>query len=318
MKFERLPLLCLPTPCHCLDRLSEQLGAEIWIKRDDLTGYAGGGNKGRKLEYLMPSLLASGCDTVLTSGAMQSNFVRHLAVACAQLHLAAHAVLMPNPYEPGREAVGTVATVGGNRVLADLVGLTVHEVANGTWDELERETELVRAELEAKGARVEVVPLGGSSVAGAYGFYQAAQELPRAFDWVICPTSSGSTHAGLAAAFAESTTQVWGIAADPEPELADVVLELAQALEPGLKPEDIRLSTEFVGPGYGVPSEAGQDALSLLARMEGIFLDPIYSSKAFAGLLELVRRGEIGGSICFWHTGGFPGLFATPGTEGVG
>lgn len=285
---------------------------ELWIKRDDLTGFAGGGNKGRKLEFLLPKILAEGADTVVTSGASQSNFVRHLAVAARMVGLEFHAVTMPMPFEPGRQEPGVVAHLGGNRVLTELVGAHLHELPDGTWDELDDAALHLAEKLRADGRRVAVVPLGGSSVEGAYAFYLAAQELAAEFDHIVCPTSSGSTHAGLATAFAGRATEVWGMAADPEPELADVVLDLAGQLAAMLDtatPHSVNLSTDFVGAGYGFPSPAGTHATVLLARTEGIFLDPTYGAKAFAGLLDMIEAKTLRGRICYWHTGGFPALF---------
>lgn len=309
---DRVPLICAPTPCHALPRLSAQLGLDLWIKRDDLTGFAGGGNKGRKLEFLLPKILASGADTVVTCGATQSNFVRHLAVTCRMFGLEFHAITMPMPFEEGRQESANLPHAGGNRILVNLSGGTLHEKPNGTWDELDAQTEQLAADLRRAGRQVFVVPLGGSSVEGAYAFRLAAQELPPGFDSVVCPTSSGSTHAGLSHAFAGTPTKVLGVACDPEPELVDVVADLCQQLDDYLGMStsvQVNLNLDFVGDGYGFPSEAGEFAMQLLAQTEGIFLDPIYGAKAFAGLLGLAEKGELKGRVCYWHTGGFPSLF---------
>ena len=168
---------------------------------------------------------------------------------------------------------------------------------------------------EGQGFQTFRIPIGGSSPLGAYAFYQAAQEIQEPFDAVVFASSSGSTHTGLAYGFHGSDTRVLGIACDPEPEIAEDFALLAKGLDewvpngPCMTAGDYDLSFEYVGPGYGVPSEAGNAAIELLARTEGIFLDPIYSGKAFAGLLDLVRKGELTGRVLFWHTGGLPALF---------
>jgi len=311
---ERTPLIVSPTPLHRLPRAGADLGIDLWIKRDDLTGFALGGNKGRKLEYLIPQILKSGADTVVTSGAAQSNFIRHLGAACAMFGLECHAVVMPLPYE--FETLDEKPKQGGNLVLDALSGVHLHPHPNGTWDELEAHTESLIQQLTDQGRKVFHVPLGGSSVAGAYAFTQAAQELTEKFDVIVTSSSSGSTQTGLAYHFNGTGTRVVGICADPEPEMVDVFADLAAQLDEllgsrqAMKPSDFELRTDFVGQGYGVPSEEGREATQHLLMHEGIFLDPIYTAKAYAGLLHMVRNGEIKGKVLFWHTGGLPGLFA--------
>jgi len=311
----RISLIQSPTPLHRLEKLSRELGIDLWIKRDDLTGLAMGGNKGRKLEYLMADVLASGAEAVVTCGACQSNFIRQLGAVCSMLDLTCAAAVMDMPFdlEPPQSHG---AASGGNLALNEILGIDLRKAPNGTWEELYAQAEHLALEYEAKGVRVYRVPIGGSSALGAYAFYVAAQELDRAFDSIVFASSSGSTHTGLAFAYAGTKTRVLGIACDPEPEIAADFAELAVGLRtlipdgPRLDAEDYDLNFSFVGPGYGVPSEAGNAAIRRLARSEGIFLDPIYSGKAFAGLLELVSKGELTGKVLFWHTGGLPALFA--------
>ena len=310
----RIPLIQSPTPLHRLDRLSSELGVDLWIKRDDLTGLAMGGNKGRKLEYLMAAVVASGAEVVVTCGAAQSNFIRQLGAACAMLGIRCAAAVMAMPYdvvEPKEQET----TDGGNLILDDLLGIDLRFAPNGTWDELYAQAEALAVEQETAGANVYRIPIGGSSALGAFAFYQAAQELDQKFDTVVFASSSGSTHTGLAFAFSGTSTRVLGIACDPEPEIAEDFAELAVGLReilpdgPVLTAKDYDLDFNFVGPGYGVPSEAGNAAIRRLARTEGIFLDPIYSGKAFAALLDLVENRRLIGKILFWHTGGLPALF---------
>ncbi|MBL8087023.1 MAG: D-cysteine desulfhydrase family protein [Chthonomonas sp.] len=310
-----IPLIVKPTPCHRLERASQQLGIDLWIKRDDLTGFALGGNKGRKLEYLMAQAMADGCDTIVTCGATESNFIRQLAAACAVCGIRCVAVVMETPYEDGFAPPTTPHTGIGNPTITQLFGADIHVLPNGTWDALFAAMDAKSAELQRGGANVHTIPIGGSSGLGAYAFLQAADELP-ACDVIVCPTSSGSTLAGLQLAFEGFATRVIGIAADPEPALKDDVLRVANELRALLELPEVDASTfdlrrEFVGPGYGVPSAEGDAALRWLAQTEGILLDPIYSAKAFAGLLDMAKRGDFNGeTVVFWHTGGIPALWA--------
>ena len=250
----RIPLIQSPTPLHRLDRLSSELGVDLWIKRDDLTGLAMGGNKGRKLEYLMAAVVASGAEVVVTCGAAQSNFIRQLGAACAMLGIRCAAAVMAMPYdvvEPKEQET----TDGGNLILDDLLGIDLRFAPNGTWDELYAQAEALAVEQETAGANVYRIPIGGSSALGAFAFYQAAQELDQKFDTVVFASSSGSTHTGLAFAFSGTSTRVLGIACDPEPEIAEDFAELAVGLReilpdgPVLTAKDYDLDFNFVGPG---------------------------------------------------------------------
>lgn len=313
----RKPLCLLPTPLHRLDGVSDDLGMDVWIKRDDLTGFGFGGNKGRKLEYLIPDVLASGADMVITCGSIQSNFIRQLGAACAMVGVACVAVVMDKPYEFELPEGNGLRAESGNRLLGDILGIQWEVLPNGTWDTLFEALADRATALRAEGKVVYEIPVGGSTALGAYGFLQAANEIREAeFDAVVFASSSGSTHSGLAYGLHGTSTRVLGIACDPEPEIAEEFAALGQALAElvplpiRLEPSDYSVDFRFVGAGYGIPSEAGQAALEYLAQREGIFLDPIYSAKAFSGLLEMARNGEIGGKVCFWHTGGTPAIFA--------
>jgi D-cysteine desulfhydrase/L-cysteate sulfo-lyase len=310
----RTPLCQLPTPCHRLDRASDALGIDLWIKRDDLTGFALGGNKGRKLEYFASEIVASAPDVVITCGSVQSNFIRQLAALCAILRVPFHAVAMDLPYEYAPVATPGLAGHGANALLTQQFGGQLEVLPNGTWDELFD----AMHQRAAQYRNPYVIPVGGSGIAGAYAFVQAAAEVAQMdFDRVIFASSSGSTHVGLAYGLAGLKTYVIGIACDPEPELvrdfAALGSQLADRLDrPLLTAEDFDLRLDFVGPGYGVPSEAGDAAWHFLARTEGIVLDPIYSAKAFSAVVAWAREGELPGRTLFWHTGGTPAVFAHP------
>jgi len=313
-------LIQSPTPLHRLERLSADTGCDLWIKRDDLTGFAGGGNKGRKLEYLLADALAGGCDTVVTCGAMQSNFIRQLGAACSmfQLHCAAAVMTMPFDGQAGA-AVSSLTADGGNVLLDRLLGVELFQLPDDDWLVLYAKMEELAARLEAEGRTVYRIPVGGSSPLGAYAFYLAGLEVQRqavgVFDWIVFASSSGSTHTGLAYAFRDTKTTVLGICSDPEPEITAEFAEMGKGLAAilGIEPlpeSAFNMRFDYVGEGYGAPYLGAYEAIRLVARREAILLDPVYTGKAFAGLLDLTKRGEIGGRILFWHTGGTPALFA--------
>ncbi len=316
---EPIPLVLLPTPLHRLNRLSEEYGADLWIKRDDLTGFAFGGNKGRKLEYLLAEAIATGADTIVTCGAAQSNFIRQLGAACAMYGLTCVAAVMALPFEDDKPIGSGLCASGGNVCLDRILGVELTVFDDGTWEQLYEEADRIVRQREASGRVVYQIPIGGSSPLGAYAFTQAAleiQEQSPPFDWIVMASSSGSTQTGLSWAFHGQATQVLGVACDPEPEIVEDFARLADDLDrllstgKGLTAQDFMMDFRFVGPGYGVPSEEGDAAIELLARKEGIFLDPIYSGKAFACLLHRLREGSLTGRVLFWHTGGTPSLFA--------
>jgi len=315
----KTPLILSPTPLHRLDRLSEDLGIDLWIKRDDLTGFAFGGNKGRKLEYLISEALKVGATVVVTCGSAQSNFVRQLGAACSMNGLRCAAVVMDLPYDApaGKPSGAHPGGTGGNVLLDSLLGVDLRVIHDGDWDSLFVSTEDLAIEWESAGETVYRIPVGGSSPLGAYAFYQAASELNVGpFDWLVCASSSGSTQTGLAYAFAGSATQVLGVACDPEPNIALDFAEIGRGLAPligaskFLEAEDYLLDFSAVGEGYGIVTDEGSHAIQLMARREGIFLDPVYTAKAFACLIRRAETRDIEGRVLFWHTGGTPALFA--------
>lgn len=309
---DRIPLCCLPTPLHRLERLD--LGVELWIKRDDLTGFALGGNKGRKLEFLAQEWLNASPSAIVTCGASDSNFIRQLAVLGRMLGIAVHAAVMDLPYDEcaGRPARVSNLHQGGNERLSRESGATLHKFSDDDWEVLYDHMHRIAKDL---GPNAAIVPIGGSSPLGVYAFVQAAKEVGGEFDTIVCASSSGSTQVGLTTAFRGTSTKVVGIAADPEPALVEDFADLSRQYTgrfggKPLAPEDFTLDLRFVGPGYGVPSDAGQNAQAVLLRSEGIYLDPIYSAKAFAGLLKLTEEERLGNKVLFWHTGGLPSLFS--------
>lgn len=317
----RIDLICSPTPLHRLNRASADLRIDLWVKRDDLTGFAGGGNKGRKLEYLMADVLASGAEAVVTLGATQSNFVRQCAAACAMHGIEFHGVVMDWPYPDEARRTRpqnwpSDPSDTGNLVLDRWLGARILRLPDGTFEELDR---TARELAERRGAYF--IPGGGSCGIGALGFVAGAHELlaqDASVDIVISASGSGGTQTGLTYAFAQmnAKTRFIGICTDDEPEMVEDFAGIAGELDEifgdplRLTSADFDLRLDYCGKGYGVPTDEATDAIRYLATTEGIFLDPVYTGKAFAGVMDLARRGELTGRVVFWHTGGFPGLFA--------
>jgi D-cysteine desulfhydrase len=324
MKLEALPRRRYtphPTPIQKLERLSRHLGGpEIWIKRDDLSGLAGGGNKTRKLEFLLADALRQGADTLITVGAVQSNHCRLTLAAAAHEGLKCRLVLeqrVPGSYR--RDA-------SGNNFLFDLLGaesLTVVEGGSDLASAMQAEAD----KLKALGRRGYIIPGGGSNALGAMGYVVCAREILQqsleqglAFTDVVVASGSAGTHAGLLVGFhgANAGLALTGVnVRRPRAEQEDNVHKLAveAAAFAGL-PVPVRESVlafdEWVGPGYSLPTEDMVEAVRLFARLEGILLDPVYTGKAAAGLIGLVRRDHFArdARILFVHTGGAPSLFA--------
>ncbi len=315
----KVQLILAPTPLHRLKNLSRETHLDLWIKRDDLTGFAFGGNKGRKLEYLIADALNQNAEVVTTCGSSQSNFIRQLGAACSKHGLVCAAAAMHLPYDnaAGKPTGKHIGNSNGNVLLDEILGIDMHIHPDDDWEVLYTHAEVLAKEYETKGKRVYRVPVGGSSPLGAYAFYQAAQELTAGpFDWIVTASSSGSTQTGLAYAFDGTPTKIQGIACDPEPEIANDFAEIGYGLAQLLNhPRQIpaneyRLDFNSVGAGYGMASEEGREATELMARQEGIFLDPVYTAKALAALLRLAKTKQIEGRVLFWHTGGTPAIFA--------
>lgn len=326
-QFARVPLLDGPTPIQRLDRLEHALGAagggvRIFVKRDDLMGLGGGGNKLRKLEFLLGEAVAQGCDTFITTGGIQSNHARLSAAAAARMGLACELVLTrvvprdDNDY--GRN---------GNRLLDALFGAVVHE-HGGDVDALEVARQRAAA-LRRTGRRPYVAGLGGSSPIGCLGYVACtgemlAQEarLGVSFARIVVANGSSGTHAGLAAglvAAGRDPSRVLSFAVlRPEAETRTQTVTLVrETLEPldgdaAFDEAGIAVDGSELGDGYGVPTSAMLEAVRLMARSEGLLLDPVYGGKAFAGLLAMIRGGQLrrGDAVLFVMTGGAPGLFA--------
>lgn len=316
-RFPRLELIGAPTPLEYLPRLSDHLGRDIFIKRDDVTPIALGGNKLRKLEFLAADALREGADTLVTAGAIQSNHVRQTAAVAAKLGL--HCVaLLENP-------IGTTAEnylTNGNRLLLDLFNAQV-EMCDALTDPQAQLGELA-TRLEAQGFRPYVIPVGGSNALGALGYVESAQEIAQqcegavAISSVVVASGSAGTHAGLAVGLEQLMPQaeLIGVTVSrsveaQKPKVVAIQQALAQSLELQAR-ADIMLWDDYFAPGYGTPNEAGMEAVKLLAQLEGILLDPVYTGKAMAGLIDGInqKRFKDEGPILFVHNGGAPALFA--------
>lgn len=315
--FPRLELLGSPTPLEYLPRLSDYLGRDIFIKRDDVTPVALGGNKLRKLEFIAADALRAGADVLLTAGAIQSNHVRQTAAVAAKLGLKCVA-LLENP-------TGSVAEnylSNGNRLLLELMDTEVVMVDALHAPAAQLEEQATR--LEAQGFRPYVVPVGGSNALGALGYVDCAQEIAHQsegvvdFAAVVVASGSAGTHAGLAVGLELllPETELVGVTVSRSvaaqlPKVATIRDELARSLDVACA-APVTLWDDYFAPGYGHPSEEGMEAVKLLARLEGIFLDPVYTGKAMAGLIDGIaqHRFRREGPIVFIHTGGAPALFA--------
>lgn len=313
----RLRLAHLPTPLEEMPNLTQRLkGPRLLIKRDDQTGLATGGNKTRKLEYLMADALAQGADTIVTLGAAQSNHVRQTAAAAAKLGL--RAVLLLRGEEPPLHT--------GNLLLDSLLGAKVRWL--GDTHPARFDVEPVMEELRERGLKPYLVPYGGSNEVGVLGYIQAMRELLEQLDekgekadYIVSATSSGGTQVGLVlgAKIYGYEGKIVGISVDlPEEELLSNLMSLAQAtaahwgFDLSLDRDDFIIYDDYLGEGYGVLGPPEVEAIRLLARTEGILLDPVYTGRAMAGLIGLVRRGTFRPDevVIFWHTGGTPALFA--------
>jgi D-cysteine desulfhydrase len=307
----RIPLAHLPTPLDPIDRLGAALdmaAGALKVKRDDLTGLAGGGNKARKLEYLCADALAQGCDTLVTGGGAQSNHVRMTAAAANRLGLACTIVV----------AGERPAVPDGNVLLDELMGPDIVWVGGGVLDYYEVEAAIQDAcgRLATEGRRPYAMPIGGASPVGALGYVRAALELdeqdPDA-GLVVVADGSGGTHAGLAAGFGDHR-RVLGIDVGARPDLDSQVPAKAAEIAAlaGLPPPagadafgrpDGPVDHRWFGTRYADPTASCREALALAARTEGLVLDPVYTAKAFAVLLRMVEDGPPG-PLVFWHTGG--------------
>ncbi len=316
-RFPRLELIGAPTPLEYLPRFSDYMGRDIFIKRDDVTPVAMGGNKLRKLEFLAADALREGADTLITAGAIQSNHVRQTAAVAARLGL--HCIaLLENP-------IGTMAEnylTNGNRLLLELFNTQV-EMCDALTDPVRQLDELA-TRIEAQGYRPYVIPVGGSNALGALGYVESALEIAQqcegavSLSSVVVASGSAGTHAGLAVGLEQLLPEVELIGvtvsrsvAEQQPKVVTLQQAVARSLEVEAK-ADILLWDDYFAPGYGTPNDEGSEAVKLLARLEGILLDPVYTGKAMAGLIDGInqKRFKDEGPVLFIHTGGAPALFA--------
>ena len=301
-----LRLGLFPTPIHRLDSISRLLGTNVYIKRDDLTGIGLGGNKVRKLEYLLADARAQGAEVVFTTGGAQSNHAMLTAACCRRLGMTPILILK----ERG------VTARKGNQLLEYLMDTDVRFVDTDDYEDIYAEMDRVG---KALGRPYYRIPCGGSNALGSLGYVACAREIAgqgMAFDHIVCATGSGGTHAGLAlgASLYLPGTAVTGMMVDTDPfhEIVPRIIAGAAALlDTKYAGDDVRL-WDMCGPGYAVPSPEGDAAIALMAENEGLFLDPVYTGKAFAGLLAMAGEGAFRpeDKVLFLHSGGAGGLFA--------
>jgi L-cysteate sulfo-lyase len=330
-RFPRIRLGHLPTPLEPMENLSRHLGGpRLWIKRDDCTGLSTGGNKTRKLEFLMADARAKGADTVITQGATQSNHARQTAAAAAKLGFACHILL-----EDRTGYADAAYTQSGNVLLDKLHGATISRRPGGA--DMQAEMETLAEELKKSGKRPYVIPGGGSNPVGALGYVGAALELVAQaaamdlrIDHVVHATGSAGTQAGLVAGLVGLNSGIpvlgIGVRAPREKQEANV-LALAQRTADHLglpagtvRAEHVKANCDYVGQGYGIPTEGMAEAVKLVAEKEGILLDPVYSGKGMAGLIDLIGKGQFkrDENVVFIHTGGAVGLFGYPDAFSLG
>ena len=315
-RFPRVRLGHLNTPIEPLIRLTEALdGPDIWIKRDDCTGLSTGGNKTRKLEYLMADAISKDTDIVLTQGATQSNHARQTAAAAAKLGLQCHILLEDRT---GMEQLSY--RENGNVLLNNLHGASIEHRESGL--DMNQEMELVAEGFRKKGKKAYTIPGGGSNPIGALGYALCAQEIifqstemGLEIDCIIHATGSAGTQAGLVCGLKALNAKIpllgIGVRA-PKDKQEENVYNLACLTAEKLEcsgivdREDVVANCEYVGPGYGLPDKTTFEAIDIFARLEGILLDPVYSGKGAAGLIDLIRKGHFkkGQQVLFVHTGG--------------
>lgn len=320
-RFARVRLGHWPTPLERMDRLTRELGGPtLWIKRDDCTGLATGGNKTRKLEFLLAEAVAQGADTVLTHGAVQSNHARQTAAAAARLGLQCELALEDRTGNLEHDYMNS-----GNVLLDRLYGARLHTFPGGT--NMDNALQQLAEHVLVRGGKPYVIPGGGSNAVGALGYVNCAIELVQQannvglrIDHVVHATGSAGTQAGLVAGLElmNAAIPVLGIGVraprDVQEERVHALAERTAALlgvPGGVKRDAVRANCDFIGSGYGVPTPGMVAAVQRVARSEGILLDPVYSGKAMDGLIHLIEHNAFrrGDNIVFLHTGGSVGLF---------
>jgi len=322
----RVTLAYTPTPLEALPNFTKALGGpDIWIKRDDCTGFALGGNKVRKLEFIMAEAQAKGATVIVTAGGTQSNHVRQTAAAAVRLGMKCHAVLE-------RVRTDVLYETNGNALLDYLFGAIPHFV--GKDADMDVAMSSVDAELTAEGETVYIVPIGGSNALGSMGYVACAMELAQQFrennvhpSAIVHASGSAGTQAGLLVGLSLAGLEipVIGMCVSRAGEaqrkkVTSLIVSLTSFIErPDLKSViDVICDGAYVGPGYGIETPEMIAAIQLLARTEGIFLDPVYTGKAMAGLVDYMKTGKFynAGPVIFLHTGGTPALFVYPSVAG--
>jgi len=314
----KISLGFLPTPLHQLSNLSRKYAHyDLFIKRDDQTGLASGGNKTRKLEYLLAAAIEQGCDTAVTLGAQQSNHCRQTAAACAVAGLECHLIVR------GEEP----ALPDGNLLLSVLLGAKIHyagtEIADGS-------VEQIMIGLKSKGKKPYLIPYGGSDEIGILGYVDAMAELKQQLeaqkleiDYIFFASCSGGTQAGILLGKVKNRihSKLMPVSIQkPEvgfPSLEEVVLQLAEkggrylGLQKALRVSDAALIKGYDEAGYGVVTDNERQAIHEMAQMEGILLDPVYTARAFFAMTDYLQKEKIerGSKVLFWHTGGLPANF---------
>lgn len=306
--FERVSLAVLPTPIQKLENISRILGTNVWIKRDDMTGIGLGGNKVRKLEFLLADAKAKGAEIVFTTGGAQSNHAMLTAACAKKLRMTPILILKKRG----------VTERKGNQLLEYLMDTDVRFMDTDSYDDIYAEMDRVG---QALGRPYYKIPCGGSNAIGALGYVACIKEIADSglhFDHLVCAEGSGGTHAGVAlgAKLFLPDTRTTGVMVDSDP--FDVITpgimrETAALMEADVEilPEDVHL-IDMCGPGYAIPSKEGNAAIRMMAENEGLFLDPVYTGKAFAGLVKMARDGVFSAedNVLFLYSGGAGGLFA--------
>jgi len=320
-RFPRITLAHLPTPMEYLPRLTKYLGGpDIYIKRDDCTGLGTGGNKTRKLEFLIADAISKNADVVITQGAVQSNHARQTAAAACKVGIGCELV-----FEKRVVDADDAYKTSGNVLLDRIFGANICEVSKGT--DMNAAMEDIADELRATGHNPYVIPGGGSNPIGALGYVDCAMEILAqanresvVIEHIVHATGSAGTQAGLIVGLQamNSNIPLLGIGVNaPKAEQEEKVFKLAEKTAaylgaPGcVSREDVVANCDYVGEGYGIPTKEMQEAVTLLARLEGLLFDPVYSGKGLAGMIDLVQKREFSNmkSILFVHTGGVAGLF---------
>lgn len=318
-KIDRVSLCHAPTPLEAMPRLSKALGCNIFVKRDDCTGLAGGGNKTRKLEYLLAEAKSKGADTLITIGGIQSNHARQTAAAAAKFGFNCHLILEDVSGTPKKDYYHN-----GNIFLDQLCGAVIHQVADDEGCVVFAEQ--LKFQLISEGKKPYLIPVGGSNEVGSLGYIRCAKEIvvqikeqELAFDHIVLATGSAGTQAGLLAGLIIENidTPVLGICVSRDTQAQkEIVQDLLEkildyiGLPTSLAQDRVFTDGSYYGKGYGITTKATIDAVKQCAQLEGLLLDPVYTGKGMAGLIGLAKQGLLGKNILFLHTGGSQGLFA--------